>query len=187
MRKHQQSDSEQANGATPSRTYTTRRGVVLTLRPIPLTLIRQIKNDKWGMPQPPVETVRIGPKKTPVKQTNPDDPAYKLAFAKWEEDCNFRFLAYVFTRGIETEPDPADVERLQEFTPGASPALLKNAWIMEQLADDDEMGTLAELIMGQTMPTQEGVNEAEAEFRSDGERDTDQELSVAEIGGDDQV
>lgn len=154
----------------PERTYTTRAGVTLKLRPISSMVIYQLQNDKWGMPQPPIVTVKLGPNAKPSKQTNPDDPEYKEALEAWQRERGNRFVKYVWDRGILDKCPKEDSERLREFLPGGTEADIHYTWICEQLADDDEIGELTDAIIGQTAPTEAGIAEAEATFPGNSEQ-----------------
>jgi hypothetical protein len=154
-----------------TRTYKTRTGVTFTLRPINPMTIYQLQNDKWGMPQPPILEVEIGGKGHKRKEANPDDPDYKEALRVWTEARGNRFIKYVWERGIEDEPNTVEKARLKEFLPGGTAADHKYLWVMEQLADENEVGEITAAIVGQTAPTEEGVAEAEAAFPSNGERE----------------
>lgn len=154
----------------PVRTYTTRAGVTLTLRPISSMVIYNLQNDQWGKPQPPVVTVKLGPNAKPTKQTNPDDPEYLEALELWTRERGNRFIKYVWDRGIVNKPSKEDAARIKQFLPGGTEADIHYMWICEQLGDDDEIGDLTDAITGQTAPTEAGIAEAEATFPSNGEQ-----------------
>jgi hypothetical protein len=151
------------------RTYKTRgSGVTYRLRPINAMALYQLQNDKWGLPQPPVVEVGIGGKGKRHKEANPDDPEYKEKLRLWEQERGNRFIKYVIIKGIEDEPGRAEIDRLKEFLPGGSASDLKYLWVTETLEGEDEIGDIVGAIVGQTIPTEEGVAEAEATFPSDG-------------------
>lgn len=165
--------------------YTTKQGVVFELRPISALLIRQLQNDRFGMPQPPVVESKVGPQKRIVKEANPNDPDYTAALAAWEENKNERLIIYIMTRSICDQPTSADTERLREFLPGGTEAQIKYAWVLEHLLDDNELADLAEIIMGQMVPTQKGISVAEERFSGDGEQPTASEVSATAESGED--
>jgi hypothetical protein len=164
---------------TTRHTYTTKQGVVFALRPIPALLIRQLQNNQSGRPQPPVVESAVGPQKKKVKETNVNDPDYLAALQAWEEERQEKFIAYIFSRGVVDDPSEEDQERLREFLPDTSAAMLKYTWILEHMSDDAELGPFAEAIMGQTVPTAGGISQAEERFQRDGEQSADSEISAA--------
>lgn len=165
---------------TAPKTYTTKSGVVLELRPISPVLIRRWKNNTYGRPQPPVVESVVGPQKKKVREVNPEDPEYLAALAEWEEAHNEQLVMYLFTRGILSEPETADIERLQMLLPGESDMGLKYSWVLEMLDGDDEITALSFAIMGLTAPTEKGISEAEDRFQRDGERQADSGVSATE-------
>lgn len=148
------------------RTFTSRRGAIFNLRPINSLVIYQLRNDRYGEPQPPLVEVAVGPKGQKRKEVNPDDPDYLERRRKWEEARGNNFIKYVWERGVTDQPPADDLKRLKEFLPHASASDLKYMWIAEQM-DDDEIGDLTEAITAQTAPTEAGIAEAEATFPSE--------------------
>lgn len=174
-------DLPKVEPAKSHRTYITKSGAVLELRPVSSVLIQKLKRDTFGKPKPPIVESEVGPRKVKVKEPNSDDPEYKEALAEWENGQNEKALKYIFTRGIVNVAPEEDVERLQSFFPGDNADGIKFAWLLEVLADDeDEISNLVRVITGQTVPTEKGISEAEERFRSDGERQSDTELSATE-------
>lgn len=157
----------------PTHEYTTKSGVVFQLRPVSPVLVRRIQKDTFGKPQPPVVETIVGPQKRKVKETNPDDPDYKVALAEWNERHEEQTLVYLWSRGVVDDPDPESAARLKVFLPGSSDAEIKYAWLLELLVDDQEIADLAVAIMGQSMPTENGIAAAEATFPGDGEQPAD--------------
>lgn len=144
------------------RTFKSKTGEVLPLRTIPAMIVRQLYADEGGKPEIPMVDVTIA--KRTIKQANDKDPDYLKALDKWEEDRGFRIMVYILTRGVCVDPGKQDIERLREFFPSSSLAQLKYAWILELLQDDDEAGDLMDAILGQTVPTEGGIEQAEAAF-----------------------
>ncbi len=165
------------------RTYTTKQGATLPLRPIPSMIIKQLDGDQSGMPKPPMVEIPYG--KKIVKEPNEHDPEYKAALEQWQNDKSERIMAYVITRGVCADPGAADIERLREFSPGLTDARLKFAWVLEQLEDENEMAELMIVIMGQTAPTEKGIRDAEATFPGDDQQNGHNEISVAESESND--
>lgn len=145
------------------RTYTTGLGITFTLRPVPAMVIRRLNNDTYGKPQPPKVSVTM-PNGQTIEELNPNDPDYVAALSEWKQGQSEKAIAYIWTLGICAEVPELDKERLLEFMPGATPTDLKFAWILEQLSNESEIGALTKVIVSQTVPTEDGVREAEATF-----------------------
>lgn len=162
-----------------ARSYTTRQGVTIPLRPIPSMIIKQLNADTSGKPKPPVVETTVGTKK--IKEINEHDPDYKAALQTWENDKNERMMIYVISRGVCMEPTAQDIERLHEVAPGLTETRLKFTWVLEWLEDEREMAELMIVIMGQTSPTEQGIRDAESTFQGDDQQDRHNEISVTEI------
>lgn len=147
--------------------YTTGLGIKLRLRPVNPIVIGQMQNDQTGKPAIPMVETLVGPKKQKHTEPNPDDPEYKEALEKWQAAKYSKFIRYIFTRGVETDPSKEDRERLREFFPGVSLTEIKYNWVAEQLVDDTEIAILTEAIIGINMATKGGIEEAEARFQGD--------------------
>jgi hypothetical protein len=156
------------------RVYVTHQGATLPLRPIPAMVIKQLTGAQTGKPKPPVVPVKVGDKT--IKEVNENDPDYKAALEKWEEAYNERMFVYVLSQGVCMEPTKLDVQRLQDAAPELQGARLKFTWVMEMLENELEMSELISVIMGQTVPTEQGIRNAEETFPSD-----DQQTGLNEV------
>lgn len=166
------------------RVYVTKKGVTLQLNTVSNYAIRHIREDKIGMPQPPIVETTLGPKKIKHREANPEDPEYKAALNAWNLKQNDKIALYVVTRGVASEPSEEEARELREFTSDVTGAHIKYLWVLEQLIDDDEFAILIPVIMGQTIPTEQGIGAAESRFPGDSERDADRELSSSEVEPD---
>lgn len=166
------------------RTYTTRMGVVLALQPISPIIVMRLRSDKWGMPQPPVEEVAVGPKQKLVKQANKEDPDYKERLRQWEIDQNEKILIYAWSQGIKTNPPKKDLDLMIELFPGASENQLKYLWVSSVLGDDDDIAELTEAIISQSVVTEQGIRDAEETFPSNGQPHGHQEVPAPEFAID---
>lgn len=159
------------------RTYTTSGGVVLQLRPISALSIDAIRNDMTNRPEPPTIEIAMGEGLT-RPALNPDDPDYKRALTEWQNDKNMRGMEYIWTSGIETQPDDETLNRLVKFFPHADPIDLQFMWLCELMPSQAEVNMITEVILSQTMTTETGIAESEAIFPGDGQRSADSALSV---------
>lgn len=160
------------------RIYKSTGGVVLSLRPISRILVRRMERDTLGKPKPPIVETEVGPKKVKVKESNPEDPDYKAALALWNEDHSERMLIYVLFHGVVEGPSAEEIELLKDVFPGENAMGIKYAWLNELIPNENEIGELSRIIIGQTLPTAEGINDAEARFPGDSERSADRPLSA---------
>lgn len=169
---------------TPKRReFTTSAGATLPLRGIPAMLVRQLYADETGKPKPPIVEVTYG-KKT-VKETNEHDPDYLAAMAAWTEARNFRIMVYVVARGVCLDPNKTESEHLAAFFPGSNVAERKYAWILEMLDNDEEAAALMMTILGQTVPTEKGIRDAEDRFPGDSESAQHNAVPTAESASND--
>lgn len=154
------------------RIHTTRSGAVFHLRPVSPVVVRQLKTDWRGKPQPPIVEVSLGSKGKKEKVANTDDPEYLAALAAWTEEKETRTLTYIWTMGVCDEPSAMDRERILEFFPGATATEIKSIWIKEQLVSFDDIGELTENILGFNIVTEGGIRQAEETFLGDSEQPT---------------
>jgi hypothetical protein len=151
------------------RTYKTRgSGVTYRLRRLmrwPSTSCKTIsgdcRNPRWSR-------LALAARANGTRKRTPTIPNIKKSCASGEQERGNRFIKYVIIKGIEDEPGRAEIDRLKEFLPGGSASDLKYLWVTETLEGEDEIGDIVGAIVGQTIPTEEGVAEAEATFPSDG-------------------
>lgn len=139
-------------------------GVVFHLKKISLLTLRSIQNNMWGMPQPPVVEVAVGPKKIKRRESNPNDPAYKEKLQEWTNAKSERSLEYICTEGVKDNPPQKDVVRLRGYLPGATESQIKYAWIVEQFTNPDEIGELSDKIVSMVAPSEKGISDAESTF-----------------------
>jgi hypothetical protein len=153
--------------------YVTRSGVELALVKVPYLVLERLLNDKSGRPKPPIVEVTIAGKYK-NREPNPNDPDYKQALAEWESEYQFRLFRYLFSKGVRCAVPSEFVKEHLEFFPGSSEAFLQYLFVCTLLEDDpDEIAALSDAIMGQTMPTQSGLEASAGQFQRGSERLSD--------------
>jgi hypothetical protein len=76
-------------------------------------------------------------------------------------------MRYVLTEGVEENPPKDFIKRYKElYFPDATTDELKYLWVASFVPDQDDVSLLMRAIMGQTIPTSEGLEEAAATFPS---------------------
>lgn len=180
---------------TVSPVFTVPNGTEFHLRPLPpLFLERLVNEDDWkplpedygldpgytipveveeaeelddgdAEPIPPMETVQYRGG-FEDEEPNPDDADYKAALAKWQMKKNYKMSFFILTMGIVEECPPEFWDEYGEFFPHArTPSKRKYIWITVQITDDKVLAELMDAIIGQTEVTEDGLKDAEDEFR----------------------
>ena len=165
------------------RTFTTRNGTELQLRPISSLILERLSSDKSGKPKVPRVEVTIGGSHTRLED-NPNDPEYVRALAEWNKESSMRLVKYVFVHGVANSPPDAFVEEHVEYFPDASERDIKYLWIgslVDEYAEDIKL--LVQTITGQTSITEEGLEQAIASFPRDGGRDERGSLEPEQAAG----
>lgn len=111
-----------------------------------------------GKPRIPMKEVTILGKHKQMEAT-PNDPGYLALLAEWEGNQRINQLIYVFTLGVKGKPDDEFVADQRTFFPDASDVTLKYLWVCSMVPDED-IQKLAEAIIGKTLPTTKGLDEA---------------------------
>jgi hypothetical protein len=153
-------------GATPAGAHVdAARGVFVTSRGedielsgkrVSALMLERLTNE--GKPRIPMKEVLILGKHKQMEAT-PNDPGYLALLAEWESNQRINSLIYVFTLGVKGQPDEEFVEEQKAFFPNANAVTLKYLWVSSRLPDED-IDKLAEAIIGQSMPTSKGIDEA---------------------------
>lgn len=142
----------------------------IILKPIPQTLLADAMSED-DKPQPPMkEREYIGG----VIREEPDesDEEYKQKMQLWQATYNVRMLRVCIAFGVdEIEGPPAEPKVMGQIEAAygkQSSAELRMRWVMYLIGDNIE-GFL-NLALGQTVPTKEGLEEAEERFPDTDER-----------------
>ncbi len=163
------------------RTVTFEDGPTLKLLKLSSLVVERIQSDEKGKPQIPVLEVTYADGQK-GQETNANDPEYLLADARWRMGKSYLLMRYVLTEGIAGKPPKEFIKRYRElYFPEASDDELKYMWVASLLPDQDDIAVLMRAIMGQTIPTGEGLEEAAATFPGDGERLPDRAVPLPEI------
>lgn len=97
-------------------------------------------------------------------EANPNDPGYLTLLKEWNSEQNIANLVYLFNVGIKGQPPSEFVEEQTEFFPEADRKTMKYLWVASQLPDED-INTLSEAILGQSLPTEKGLAQSADSFR----------------------
>lgn len=145
--------------------FITSRGneIELSGKGISSLMLERLVNE--GKPRIPMKEVLILGKHKQM-EANPNDPGYLALLAEWEGNQRINTLIYVFTIGVKGKPDDEFVEEQRPFFPDAKDTLMKYLWVSSKLPDQD-IDKLAEAIIGQSLPTQKGLEQSAESFRSE--------------------
>lgn len=163
------------------RIFVARDGTEVRLKPISRLILERLFNDASGKPTvPKVEVEIAGQHKR--HEDNPEDPDYKKALANWEGQRNLRLTRYFLTHGVADNAPEEFVEEYREFFPDANDNEMRYLWMVDLLGEEhqEDWELITQAITGQTAPTAKGIEQAEAAFPGDGQRDTDQPVPAVE-------
>lgn len=163
------------SGLNPAaKTFTTHDGIVLPIKPVSLMASRALANDPTGKPAIPVKRVMYGDPSNPVwgEEAVPTDPIYLEALQAWQARNNDRMMVYICATGVDVEVPQAYRDQQAEFFPDRSPNEIKYFYVTSLLNAADTAELMA-VLTGQTGPTEEGVQRAQADFQRDSGGATD--------------
>jgi hypothetical protein len=126
-----------------------------------------IQSSQVGKPGVPWVEVEVGGKKV-RRERNPDDPQYKEALKKWENERAMTLMRYMVLNGVLDEPPNGYEELIEGLVDTDNANEVKFMWIAEQ-CDEVALAELTEALSNLAQPTEEGVAEAEDRFPPDGE------------------
>lgn len=151
-----------------NRTITFEDGTTVKLRKLSTLVIERLRADERGKPKPPIQEVTYANNVT-AQEENPNDPEYLEKVDSWRANRAFLLMRYVISEGIDGTPPESFLTNYREnYFPEATDTELKYLWIATLIPDQEEMTNLMRVIMGQTVPTPEGLAEAADTFPSDG-------------------
>lgn len=117
-----------------------------------------------GKPKiPMVEVTLLGKHKQ--MQANPNEPGYLALLKEWENEQNVNMMRYVFNVGAKGQPPQEFIELQAPFFPDATSADFKYLWVSSKLPDED-INSFIETILGKSIATAKGVEQAADSFRS---------------------
>lgn len=154
-----------------------RSGVVFDLQPISSLRLMRLYNNTSGKPvepEPPMVEVLIGGTHKRL-EPDPSDADYQLKLELWSQEMEEwervqreKILIYAFTQGIVVDVPSTFVDEAAFFIgDNASPLLIKYEYICS-LIEDDDIEFLMEAIVGQTVATSKGIEEAKSFFPGKG-------------------
>lgn len=149
-----------------ARTYTTQSGRVFKLRKVSAMAMAPLTSDFDRKPVAPIIEVMIAGK-FPRESVNYGDPHYQAELQYWQQEIQTRAMVNLINEGIDEEVAEEELARIRQHAPMANDADVKYLWAM-QFVDANEMDKLAEAIMGQSLPTEAGMQQAAAEFPGTG-------------------
>lgn len=146
-----------------SRTYTTKSGVLLVLKPIPAILLYQIQM-QWDAKKPPVPMRKVLVRGHSVTEADPTNKDYQTALAEWRNGYLFSTAAVMIKLGIANDAPEDFSAEILDALPEMSAGDLRVTWVYSIL-EDGEVENLSGAIMGQTMITEEGLAQAASTFQ----------------------
>lgn len=144
----------------------TRSGAELELSGASISslLIERVINE--GKPEIPMVQVTIGGKYKQM-EANPNDPNYKTAFEAWQSESNRRLMRYLILRGVKCVVPEAFTQEHLEFFPNATDNDMKYLYVVS-LVPDEDVNFFMDAVMGRSLPTAAGLEDAAKSFRSEG-------------------
>jgi hypothetical protein len=163
------------------RIFVARDGTEVRLKPISRLILERLYNDVSGKPSVPKVEVEIAGTHKRLED-NPENPAYKTALANWEGARNLRITRYFLTHGVADNAPDTFVKEYREFFPNADDNEMRYLWMVDLLGEEnqEDWQLITQAITGQTAPTAKGIEQAEAAFPGNGQRDTDQPIPAVE-------
>lgn len=162
--------------STPEAHLDVQRGVFVTSRGTDIELsgkrisalmLERLING--GKPSIPMKEVTILGKHKQM-EANPNDPGYLALKKEWEDNQRISTLIYVFTIGVKGKPDDEFIADQRPFFPDMNDTEMKYLWVCS-LVPDEDIDKLADAIIGQSLPTQKGLDSA-ANFTASGSMET---------------
>lgn len=171
----------------PRARYKFADGTVVTIKGIAPMLLYAVRSE-MGRPQPPMRGVRMAgggvqpiprrddePVLTPEQIEKIDDPVrrkeeedyarYRAELNRWEIERETRFASLMFIAGVEDDP-PQEIVELWKQMGFSSEMEIKYAWLASKLPNPGAVGHFFNAVTSLTMPTEAGLERAEAMFQS---------------------
>ena len=147
-----------------TRTFTTRRGMILYLKEVPFLLLMDFL-DESNAPQPPMIPVAnaIGYAETP----DFEDKTYIEKRKVYDSERSVGLLRLCATFGVSNDPpvDDPTIRALRAIDSRMTPETLKIRWLEAEFTDQDELSTFIEEVVAQTVATEEALDESASEER----------------------
>lgn len=137
--------------------------IELSDRPVSALIVERLQAE--GKPKiPMIEVTVLGKHKQ--LEPNADHPGYLAQLKEWEAESQLRLLRYLFTVGTKGAPPQEFIDEQAPFFPNATEQEMKYLWVASRLPDDD-LGYFTEAVMGRSLPTPKGQQDAADSFRSE--------------------
>lgn len=145
-------------------TYTFANGQTVGVMRVSPDLLRTIRRS-FPPPEPPVQHTDLG------DEPNAMDPDYLIAMADYEQMLGDKIFDLLILRGVWVQVDKEAVEQLRADVRELGVELPKNDKIVYVrhvlLSDTRDYAGLQAAIVLQGQPTEEAIQGAQAEFKSD--------------------
>lgn len=145
--------------------FITSRGDEIQLSPRPITSLMLERVTNQGKPRIPQKEVNIMGKHKQL-EANEQDPGYLALLKEWQDNQNVRVMRYIFTVGTNATPPEEFIAAQAEFFPDATETDLKYLYVASLIPDSD-IEKFTEAVLGQSMPTEKGLQAAANSFQSE--------------------
>jgi hypothetical protein len=146
--------------------FITSRGEEIQLADKPISSLIVERLQQEGKPKIPMIEVNLMGKH---KQLEPHvgHEGYQARLKEWEAESQIALMRYLFSVGVKGTPPQEFVDEQSQYFPGATDSEMKYLWVASMLPDDD-LGAFSEAVMGRTLPTTKGIEQAADSFRGEG-------------------
>lgn len=164
-----------AKQSTVKREYVTPDGTRLEIKPVSQYTLGMVLQ-KWerSKPLPPKITTYLNDNyDIPYEEYNEGDLEYLHLLSLWTADKNNDLNNTVIHLGVVTTPPDEFANTLAEILPDLGAKEVKTHWVLSLFGDkfDEGLGELSAAIIGQTMITEQGLEEVKPTFQSPNRRD----------------
>lgn len=146
------------------RQFISGNGYRLQLQPVSWLMAEQIRHNPATKPKIPKVRVVYGDGVS-GEESNPNDPAYQEDLDLWKKDCELKAMVYTFANGLVIDVPESFKISHHKYFPQSDEDVAKYFYIATLIAPED-FGGLVTSILGLSGPTEDGVNQAVAKFRS---------------------
>jgi hypothetical protein len=142
--------------------YTTPEGTVLEFRSVTQwAMLNFEKTWERSKPLPPLIKTEIG------EDYNPADERYKHELQMWTTDHVVAISRFVVRAGVVNPVPEQFMTETKAIYPEMTDDDIKVEWVYSLVGSQEEMAKFTEVVVGTTMPTEAGIEEASKSFRSE--------------------
>lgn len=138
--------------------FVTSRGTEIELSGQSISSLMLERLTNQGKPKIPRQEVLLLGKHKEL-QANPNDPGYLALLEEWKSEQNVNVMRYVFVVGAKGQPPQEFIDTQRQFFDDATDNDLKYLYVSSLLPDED-IDTFTEAVLGKTIPTTKGIEEA---------------------------